>query len=257
MTIRSNSDVPVSSTLFMASRTETPTLSVTKNFQDFRQHAKLVRRIYDETRECYKEVQSSCTNPTLADQATLPDGASGIITHLYKNPLALCVLGRTALKPLVVNELLGESLLPNTRSDSEKWRMVKIKYSPRRFLRHVSQDLEIPEEYEVTSVRTAEQVELESVPREDLVLYSAVSASPTPDQCLLEIETLVEVGLNHPLLETGVEIILPASTDPNTSVASAQTPMEVMLCLDGYLPLFIYPLDLADPFKQQVRAVLN
>lgn len=241
----------------MASRSTTPALSVAKDFQDFRQHAEFIRRIYDETRDCYKEVQSSCSSSTLADHASLPDGASGVITNLYKNPPALCVLGRTTLKPLVVNELLGERLLPTVRTDEEKWRMVKIKYSPRRFLRHVSQDLELNDEYEVASARTAEQVELTSVPREDLVVFSPACTSPAPDQSLLEIETLVEVGLTQPLLEAGVEIVLPASTDPTSSLASVQTPMEVMLCLDGYLPLFIYPLDLADPFTQQVSRGLQ
>jgi receptor-interacting serine/threonine-protein kinase 5 len=228
--------------------------SVAKDFKNFQQHADFIRRIYNETRECYKEVQSTCSSSALAEHATLPDGASGIITHLYKNSPALCVLGRTALRPLVVNELLGEPLLPTVLAETEKWRMVKIKYSSRRFLRHVSQDIELNDEYEVTSARTAEQVELVSVPREDLVLFTSASfSSPAPDQSLMEIETLVEVGLDHPLLESGVEIVLPASTDPTSSAASAQMPMEVMLCLDGYLPLFLFPLDLADPFTQQDR----
>ena len=239
------------------SRTTTPSVSVTKDFQNFQQNADFIRRIYDETRECYKEVQSSCSSSALAEHASLPDGASGIITHLYKNSPALCVLGRTTLRPLVVNELLGEPLLPTVVSDSEKWRMVKIKHSRRRFLRHVSQDIELNDEYEVTSARSAEQVELVSVPREDLVLFTSTSSSsPVPDQSLMEIETLVEVGLDHPLLEAGVEIVLPASTDPASSAASAQIPMEVMLCLDGYLPLFLFPLDLADPFTQQVSEMV-
>ena len=77
------------------------------------------------------------------------------------------------------------------------------------------------------------------------------STTGSRDSALAEIETLVEVGFNHQLFGTGVELILPATADSN--LASVQNPMEVMLCVEGYLPFFIYPMDVNEPFTQEVK----
>lgn len=196
-----------------------------RSVQSFKSHAKKLKRIFKDTVKVLADLQDF--DEALSIDQILAVEAQKCISNVVSGRTALVVLGDTRLRVSIVNEILGEAILPQPRSSSEMWRMIHFKYKKHRVMSHVVDGYDMP------AGRHSHDFVLTRIPRESIVL-----GSPGVDPSIGA--ATLEVGINNPLLEAGFEIICAPTSERGSLDATKKT---LQVCQVELHPFFVYGHD--------------
>jgi ribosome biogenesis GTPase A len=165
------------------------------------------------------------------------------IERILKNKAAIIVTGRTnSGKSSILNTIFRTQILPVSEHPCTA-RIVRLKYSTRQYQRLLSRhgtEVEIADVHTIKDIRTSEFIKMGDDARMNKELAAMV----------------VEVGLDHELLQSGIEVL--------DSPGKSENPIldEVVndLLVSGQIPLVVYVIDGHCGLLLQVRifrAVFN
>ena len=106
-----------------------------KQVQSFRHHAKKLKKIFKETVRVLSDLQDF--DESLSIDSILAVEAQKCISNVVSGRTALVVFGETRLRSCIVNEILGEAILPLPWESNESWRLVHFKHRKHRVMSHV------------------------------------------------------------------------------------------------------------------------
>ena len=105
-----------------------------KQVVSFRHHAKKLKKIFKETVKVLSDLQDF--DESLSIDSILALEAQKCISNVVSGRTALVVFGETRLRTCIVNEILGEAILPLPWESDEEWRLVHFKYKKHRVMSH-------------------------------------------------------------------------------------------------------------------------
>lgn len=211
-----------------------------RQVQAFRGHAKRLKRIFKDTVKVLADLQDF--DEALSIDQILAVEAQKCISNVVSGRTALVVFGDTRLRASIVNEILGEAILPIPRNSSEIWRMIHFKHKKHRILSHTIDGFDFP-----TSATRQHDNSLSRIPS-DALRTELSSMDPKL------AEATLEVGLNNPILEAGFEIICsPTSTSGDLSAIRKA----LQVCQVELHPFFVCGHDGKSPLTSQQSSELE
>ena len=175
----------------------------------FHDQAAILKQINWDTTKILQEIHSSGCLPQDSESAYhIPDDDSYALSRVCETLPTIVVIGQSLYaKVVVVNELLGEAVLPDgyDAGDSISWRTIRLKFGPRGV------SLVLPDSYVLASTFSSFEREGQCVPRRDLELKHDDKSDPA-----LAL-SVAEVTLPHPLLKAGAQIICSSTGLDSTS----------------------------------------
>ena len=205
-----------------------------RQVQSFRQHAKKLKKIFKDTVKVLSDLQDF--DESLSIDSILALEAQKCISNVVSGRTALVVFGETRLRSYIVNEVLGEAILPLPWEPNENWRMIHFKYKKHRVMSHMRDGYDLATDRPVTQA-----LSFHRIPREGLCLNG-----PGVDTTLGD--ATLEVGLNNAILEAGFEIICsPTSVSGVDAIKRA-----LQVCQVELHPFFIYGHDTRSTLSEQV-----
>lgn len=177
-----------------------------EEISQFRDQVSILKQINWDTNKVLQEIRDAGFSQD-ANSASLPEEDSDTLSRACETLPTLVVIGQTRYaKVVVVNELLGEAILPyaDDLDTSTTWRTVRLKFGPRGV------SLVLPDSYVLASTLNSFEREGQCVPRRDLEIKSNDQMDPA-----LAL-SVAEVTLPHPLLKAGAQIIC-SSTSPDST----------------------------------------
>jgi hypothetical protein len=198
----------------------------------FHDQVSILKQINWDTTKVLQEIRSSSCLPQDSDSTyIIPDDDLDALSRVCETLPAIVVLGQSLYaKIVVVNELLGEAVLPDGDDvgDSESWRTIRLKFGPRGV------SLVLPDSYVLASTLSSFEREGQSVPRSDLELKNDDKLDPA-----LAL-SVAEVTLPHPLLKAGAQIICSST---GLDLENEQFEQKVKAYCEGAIPVVIYAIE--------------
>lgn len=209
----------------------------------FQEHSRLLKQIKRDTNRYFQEIQDSGQFSQDVLSAYLPESDYQSLAVCEKPP-TIIVIGQTCFaKVCVINELLGEPVLPvvGELDSRTSWRMIRLKYGN---ISNVS--LVLPDSFELAANLNAYEGSWECVPRADLELTEVQRDDPA-------LATAVaEVSLTHPLLKAGAELVC----SPSNHEGDIDNIFRA--CCEDVLPIVLYAIEfdiLTEKDKTELRQV--
>ena len=216
------------------------TIMATKLVEEISQYheqVSILKQTNWDTNKVLQEIRNSGCFSQDTNSAHLPEEDSDTLSRACESWPALLVIGQTRYaKVVVVNELLGEAILPDgdDLDDSTTWRTVRFKFGPRGV------SLVLPDSYVLASTLNSFEREGQCVPRADLEIKSSEQLDPA-----LTL-SVAEVTLPHPLLKAGAQVVCCSATSPDCSSENFRS------CCEGAVPVIVYAIE-HEEFSEQVR----
>ena len=209
-----------------------PTIDDFQSFSDlqeaideFKRYSDRTTSLYDRTVTCICEIVASVS----ADKAEalqseiLFSKQEDVLRELQKSPSVFFIGERNCGKSSIVNELLGQSSLPVHQNPCTA-RIVRIKYAEQSNARLVGPDGREVKKESFQSKRIPENlIVIEDEDRENEEVLDAT----------------VEVGLNHKLLRSGIELI----DSPGKSESEVLDRVLDAFLSQDTVPLFVYVIN--------------
>ena len=198
----------------------------------FKEHTKLLKQVKKETDKTFCEIKNlGQYAPSAYDTNSplFPDIEYHELAQTCDKPPTIIVLGTSCYaKVCVINELLGEPILPLVDNDDAKvmWRMIRLKHG---FYSTLS--LVLLENFELAAALDAYEGTWRSVPRADVELRGCDCNDPA------YTAAVAEVCLDHPLLKSGAEIIC----SPSNSDKCVEKILEEFE--EDVLPILVFAID--------------
>ena len=198
----------------------------------FRDQGSILKQINWDTTKILQEIRNSGCLPQDNDSTNLiPDGDLDALSRICESLPTIIVIGQSLYaKVVVVNELLGEAVLPDGDDigSSESWRTIRLKFGPRGV------SLVLPDSFVLASTLSSFEGEGQSVPRTDLQLKNDDKLDPA-----LAL-SVAEVTLPHSLLKAGAQIICSSTglDSPNELLGQ-----KVKAYCEGTIPILIYAIE--------------
>lgn len=229
----------------------------------FKDQAKLVQQVFEDTSNVFERLQSFPHRRAIQEKAALDLLDEAAIRRVFEKKPGLVVLGRSDLRSLALNLIVGERVMPEATSTSVRWRGVNVVYGKRRSARKLYRDEEETDaEFEMPDVdfgtpRSSAAERQQRGPTSSGGGQGGRSGAITPSSLLsnedLEIKAnegvgvYVEVNLPSPVLDNGVHVVACASHQPS------KANLAIDQASKGILPFFIFALDLGRPIGDEVR----
>lgn len=194
----------------------------------FQEHSRLLKQIKRDTNRYFQEIQDSGQFSQDVLAAYLPENDYQSLAVCEKPP-TIIVIGQTCFaKVCVINELLGEPVLPvvGELDSRTSWRMIRIKYGN---ISNVS--LVLPDSFELAANLNAYEGSWECVPRADLELTDLQRDDPAM------ATAVAEVSLSHPLLKAGAELVC----SPSNHEGDVENIFRA--CCEDVLPIILYAIE--------------
>lgn len=204
----------------------------------FHEQASILKQINWDTNKVLQEIRNSGCFSQDANSAYLPEEDADTLSRVCETLPTVVVIGQSRYaKVVVVNELLGEAILPDADdldSSTTSWRTVRLKFGPRGV------SLVLPDSYVLASTLNSFESEGQSVPRRDLEIKSNDRMDPA-----LAL-SVAEVTLPHPLLKAGAQIVC-SSTGPDST-----SEQKLQVCCEGAVPVIIYAMEYEELSEQDM-----
>ena len=200
----------------------------------FHDQGSILKQINWETTKVLQEIRNSGCLPQESDSAAahhISDDDSYALSRVCETLPTIVVIGQSLYaKVVVVNELLGEAVLPDGDDvgDSKSWRTIRLKFGPR------SVSLVLPDSYVLASTLSSFEREGQCVPRSDLEVKDDEKIDPA-----LAL-SVAEVTLPHPLLKAGAQIICSSTGLDSTSDKLEQ---KVKTLCEDAISIVIYAIE--------------
>ncbi|XP_052234195.1 dual serine/threonine and tyrosine protein kinase-like isoform X1 [Dreissena polymorpha] len=191
----------------------------------YRRHCGRLKRILDETKRCYEDINSNTSNEN--DKIQVSDLVSGeegkILSVAHKQP-GILVLGQNQYcKAKIVNEIFNRTIFPNFEgtTDTTKCRTVRFKNGE-----NISLSLEVPGGFTLPANLEAYNGPWNTIPRKDLEVSENESASSDMGMAILE------VSFNHQLLRNDCTLVVAGTSIPFED--------EIKRCIEHMSPIVVY-----------------
>lgn len=190
---------------------------------EFKRYSDRSTSLYERTVTCFHEIVESVP----ADKAEAVQSAfskhEDVKRELQKSPSVFFIGERNCGKSSIINELLRQTSLPVNENPCTA-RIVRVKYAEQSYARLVGSDgTEVKREL-LTGKKFPENFIV--VPDEERENRSA-------------LDDIVEVGLKHELLSSGIELI----DSPGKSESDVLDRVLDEFLMKGTVPLFVYVID--------------
>ena len=192
---------------------------------EFKRYSDRTESLFKRTSSCFQDIVASIQVDDDTDTQTLIPFSQleDVEKELQKSPSIFFIGERNCGKSSIINELLRHSSLPVHENPCTA-RIVRIKYAEQPYARLVGPDGREVKRELLTSKKLPEKLIV--VPDEDRENRSALDA-------------IVEVGLKHKLLSSGIELI----DSPGKSESDVLDRVLDDFLKKGTVPLFVYVID--------------
>ena len=194
-----------------------------KAIDEFRRYHDCSSNLFERTVNCFQEIERSVSVTSDGAFTFLLPHQEEVRNELQKSPSVFFIGEKNCGKSSVINELLRTSALPVHETPCTA-RIVRIKYASKPYARLVRSNGEEVEKKFFTEKQP---------PKEFIV----VSDQERQDEAVLG--ATVEVGLNHKLLQSGLELI----DSPGKSESEALDKVLDSFLEKGTIPLFVYVIN--------------
>ena len=201
------------------------TKSLQEAIEEFRCYSDSTASLFKRTSSCFQEIVK-CFDIEADDTQTAPipfNQLDDVERELQKSPSVFFIGERNCGKSSILNELLRQKSLPVHENPCTA-RIVRIKYAQEPYATLVGSDGRAVKTEQLTSKRLPE----------DLIV---VSDQDREDENVLN--ATVEVGLNHTLLQSGIELI----DSPGKNESDVLDKVLDDFLQKGTVPLFVYVID--------------
>ncbi|EDO44458.1 predicted protein [Nematostella vectensis] len=195
----------------------------------FQEHVRLLKQIKRDTKSAFKDIHESGQYSRDVLATFLPADKCQSLDSVCEKPPTIIVVGQTCFaKVCVINELLGEPVLPSVEDleGDRSWRMIRIKYGN---ISNVS--LVLPDSFELAAALNAYEGCWQCVPRGDLELNDEEKADPAM------ASAVAEISLNHALLKAGAQLVC----SPSNPEGDAENIFSA--CCEDVLPILVYSIE--------------
>ena len=186
--------------------------------EDYKVHIEQISYLHQETEECLKEIQDLIN---LEEEASISLQDIPQFDFAQRLPSVLFIGSQNCGKSTLLNVFLGKPKLLPTHENPCTSRIVRIKYSDTNYVRVLDAD----------GNELQRKLYRNRVPEKLVVL-------PNRDK-VVELQYIVEVGLNHPLLECGIELI----DSPGRNENDALDRVVEEFITKGIVPLIVFVVD--------------
>ena len=205
---------------------------LSREVQTFKLHAKKLKKIFKDTVKVLADLQDF--EQSLSLDQVLHVEAQKCISNVVSGHTAIAILGDLLLRVRIINNVLGEAVVPKPRSADEKWCMIHFKYSRKRYVRRMVDGFD-------------------SVSHKD---YSVSGPTIRQDDLMvknhgMEADTVLEIGMSNPLLESGLELISASSYGEHLKSIN----QVLDLCKLELHPFIIYAIDCSRGLSKEVSIV--
>ncbi|XP_071491292.1 dual serine/threonine and tyrosine protein kinase-like [Diadema antillarum] len=214
-----------------------------KHFGSLTKHLKKI--IFDSD-NCLSELKTSGHfEEDVISTLVLPPEADDLVGKVVKNPPALIIFGQTyTSKATFVNRVFREDLfqIVDESDNSKIWRAVHLKYGSQRTTR-----LTLTNSFELLNGEPSSPVMRNSwtgIPPHEI----QIRKEDIKDSCLLSATT--EATLNHPLLQSKLQIVVTPHNCPGVTVPQAYS-----LCTHNLLPVIVYCFDRDQLSEEDVQGL--
>ena len=193
--------------------------------EEFKRYSERTTSLFKRTSTCFQEIVARIPLEDEKDTQTLMpiSQLDDVERELQKSPSVFFIGERNCGKSSIINELLRQSSLPVHQNPCTA-RIVRIKYAEQPYARLVASDGKEVKREHVKGKRLP--VELIVVADEDRGNRNALNA-------------IVEVGLKHTLLSSGIELI----DSPGKNESEVLDRVLDDFINKGAVPLFVYVID--------------
>ena len=207
--------------------------------EEFKRYSDQTTSLFKRTSTCFQEIVASIRFDDETDSQTLIpiSQLDDVERELQKSPSVFFIGERNCGKSSIINELLRQTSLPVNENPCTA-RIVRIKYAEQSYARLVGSDGKEVERKILTD---------KSLPEE------LIEVSDDDRENRHALEAIVEVGLKHKLLRSGIELI--DSPGKNESDVLDQVLDEFLK--KGTVPLFVYVIDGDMHLRPSVSFTLN
>jgi len=204
-------------------------MELSREVQTFKLHAKKLKKIFKDTVKVLADLQDF--EQSLSLDQVLHVEAQKCISNVVSGHTAIAILGDLFLRVRIINNVLGETVVPKPRSPDDKWCMIHFKHNKKRYVRRMVDGFD-------------------AVSRKD---YSVASLLIRQDDLMInnhniEAGTVLEVGMSNSLLESGLELICA----PNYGDGLKSIGQVLELCKLELHPFIIYAIDCTNPLSKEV-----
>ena len=204
------------------------TKSLQEAIEEFQTYSESTASLFKRTSTCFQDIVKrfdiDCSVADDAQTAPIPFGQlDDVERELQKSPSVFFIGERNCGKSSILNELLRQSSLPVHENPCTA-RIVRIKYAEKPYATLVGSDGKEVKTEQLTDKRLPEGlIVVSDQDRED---ENALNAT-------------VEVGLNHKLLRSGIELI----DSPGKNESDVLDKVLDDFLQKGTVPLFVYVID--------------
>ena len=189
---------------------------------EFKRYSDCSTSLYDRTVTCFQEILGSVPVEREAITILLPQQEE-VKNELQKSPSVFFIGERNCGKSSVINELLKNTALPVHENPCTA-RIVRIKFAEQSYVKLVGSDgKDIEKEFFTSRCLPEDFIVVKDEDRENERVLGAT----------------VEVGLNHKLLKSGLELI----DSPGRSESDALDRVLDSFLQKGTVPLFVYVIN--------------
>ena len=201
--------------------------SLQEAIEEFKRYSDRTESLFKRTSRCFQDiVQNIEVDDEINTQTLIPfSQLEDVEKELQKSPSVFFIGERNCGKSSIINELLRQTSLPVNETPCTA-RIVRIKYAEQSYARLVGSDGKEVKRELLRGKSNKLPKQLIVVPDEDRENRSALDA-------------IVEVGLQHELLSSGIELI----DSPGKSESDALDRVLDDFLEKGTVPLFVYVID--------------
>ena len=199
--------------------------SLQEAIEEFKRYSDRTESLFKRTSSCFQDIVANIQVDDETDTQTLIPFSQleDVEKELQKSPSVFFIGERNCGKSSIINELLRQTSLPVHENPCTA-RIVRIKYAEQPYARLIGSDGREVKRERLTRKKLPE--ELIVVSDEDRENRSALDA-------------IVEVGLKHELLSSGIELI----DSPGKSESDVLDRVLDEFLKKGTVPLFVYVID--------------
>ena len=199
--------------------------SLQEAIEEFKRYSDQTESLFKRTSSCFQDIVANIPVNDETDTKTLIPFSQleDVEKELQKSPSVFFIGERNCGKSSIINELLRQTSLPVHETPCTA-RIVRIKYAEQSYARLVGSDGRVVKREQLTGKKLPEKLIV--VSDEDRENRSALDA-------------IVEVGLKHELLSSGIELI----DSPGKSESDVLDTVLDDFLKKGTVPLFVYVID--------------
>ncbi|XP_077983398.1 dual serine/threonine and tyrosine protein kinase-like [Glandiceps talaboti] len=206
--------------------------SLPSEFGKFERYRRNVGQILGDTKGAFEEITSSGHfEPGQISFIEIPETEEECLNDILDKPPCLVILGQSCYaKAVVVNEILGENILPqddNADQPGSSCRMLRFQFGPKSNVSIV-----LPDSFELVNENLHDyDVHRTTIAKEDLELKGEAQFDPYLRQSVLE------VCLNHMLFQDGAQLVVSPCNCIGQNIVETYSK-----CVEGVLPIVVYAL---------------